>query len=277
MIKELEQKSIFIIREIKARFKNPALLFSSGKDSTVMVHLMKKALYGDMFPIVHIDTGYKFEEIYKFRDKLKNDWKFKRLIVVKNSKALEEGMNKDKGREICCHQLKTETLKQCIKRYNFDAILVGIRRDEHGIRNKERYFSPRDKEFRWKYAKKKEGGDSLLESLQDSEFDGWNIFATDYGKDIDHVRVHPLLHWNEIEIWQYIKENNIYVNPLYFARKGRRYRSIGCECCTKPIKSNADRIEKIIEELKTIKGQERDGRAKDKEEVMENLRHLGYM
>jgi len=274
MLKELEQKSIFIIREIKARFKNPAVLFSAGKDSTVMVHLMKKALYGDMFPIVHIDTGYKFKEIYEFRDKLVKDWDM-RLIKAKNEGALSLGMNKDKGRETCCHQLKTEALKMIIDTYNFDAILVGIRRDEHGIRNKERFFSPRDKDFKWQYAKERKGGDSGLESLQDSEFDGWNIFATDF-KDANHIRVHPLLHWDEFQIWQYIQQENIPVNPLYFAKNGKRYRSIGCECCTTPIGSTADNITKILKELKTIKGKERNGRAKDKEEVMESLRSLGY-
>lgn len=131
--------------------------------------------------------------------------------------------------------------------------------------------------FRWNYARENKGGDSGLESLQDVEFDGWNIFATDFGKDTGHVRVHPLLHWDEFQIWEYIEKENIPVNPLYFAKNNKRYRSIGCECCTSPIESNADTINKITKELKTIKGKERDGRAKDKEIIMERLRSLGYM
>jgi len=273
---ELESKSIFIIREIKSRFKNPVILFSGGKDSTMLLYLVKKAFFGEIpFPVVHIDTGYKFKEIYNFRDKLVKDWKLN-LIVAQNKEALKKGMNHNAGREVCCNLLKTEALKQCLNEHKFDAVLVGIRRDEHGVRNKEHYFSPRDKQFKWNYAREKLGGDSGLESLQDAEFDGWNIFATEF-KDSDHVRVHPLLHWSEFEIWDYIKKENIPINPLYFAKSGKRYRSIGCECCTTPIESKANTIPKIVEELKTIKGSERDGRAKDKEIVMERLRALGYM
>ena len=273
---ELESKSIYIMREIRSRFKNPAILFSGGKDSTALLYLVKKACFNHVpFPIIHIDTGCKFKEIYEFRDKLAKDLNLK-LIIAKNQKALDQGMNKDQGREICCNALKTEALKQCIKEHKFDAILVGIRRDEHGVRNKEHYFSPRDQQFKWNYAKEKKGGDSSLESLQDAEFDGWNIFATDF-KDADHVRIHPLLHWTEFDIWKFIEKENIPINPLYYAKDGKRYRSIGCECCTEPIDSKADTIPKIVEELKTIKGKERDGRAKDKEIIMEKLRSLGYM
>jgi len=276
MIKELEQKSEFIIREIRNRFKNPAILFSGGKDSTVMLYLVKRACYDKIpFPVIHIDTGYKFQEIYDFRDKLVKEWDLD-LIIAKNDKSLKEGMNKSKGREECCNILKTEALKQCIKKYKFDAILVGIRRDEHGVRNKEHFFSPRDKAFKWNYAKEKKGGDSGLESLQDVEFDGWNIFATDF-KDANHVRIHPLLQWDEFQIWKYIQEQNIPMNPLYFSDGKTRYRSIGCECCTAPVQSKADTIDKIVEELKNTKTLERAGRDKDKSKIMEKLRLLGYM
>ena len=273
---ELEGKSEYIIREIKSRFKNPCILFSGGKDSTVLVYLVKQACMGEVpFPVVHIDTEKKFKEVYEFRDKLVKDWNLN-LRVAKNMVALTHGINFDYGREKCCHLLKTVPLMEAIQSWGYDAVLVGIRRDEHSIRNKEHYFSPRDKEFKWNYAKEKKGGDSGLESLQDPEFFGWDIFSTDF-KDANHVRVHPMLHWTEQDVWEYIKMKGIEVNPLYFAKNGKRYRSIGCECCTSPIESDADTIDKIVKELEETHTQERAGRAKDKEQVMEKLRSLGYM
>ncbi len=272
---ELESKSIFIIRETLNKFKNPALLWSIGKDSTTLLWLVKRAFFGEVpMPVLHIDTGYKFKEIYEFRDKYAKEWGLN-LMVAKN----EETNATPKEKFKCCNERKTEALKQAVKKYKIDALLLGIRRDEHGIRNKERYFSPRDKQFRWNYAKKKKGGDSGLESLQDTELSGWNLFATDFGEDTDHVRVHPILHWNELEIWEYVKKENIPMVDLYFAKKGKRFRSIGCECCCNPVKSNADDINKIVKELKTTKVAERSGRAQDKEEeyMMQKLRSLGYM
>ena len=200
------------------------------------------------------------------------------MIVGKNDEAIKQGMSPDKfSRFQCCNALKTITLKNVIKKYNFDAIIVSIRNDEHGVRGKERYFSPRDKEFRWKTSKIKQDGDSGLESLQDAELSGWNLYSTYFGEDVDHVRVHPLLHWNEIDIWQYIKQEKLPINPLYFDVNGKRYRSIGCKHCTKSIKSKAKNVDEIIEELKITKTSERAGRTQDKEEIMEQLRALGYM
>jgi len=275
-LQDLEEKSIYILREIHTRFKNPVILFSGGKDSTVLLYLAKQAFMGEVpFPIVHIDTTFKFPEIYEFRDQLALDWKLD-LKTAKNETALAHGMNKFEGREKCCHALKTIALKQALKDGKYDAVLVGIRRDEHGIRNKEHYFSPRDKEFKWNYAKAETSGDSGLESLQDPEFFGWDIFATDFD-GADHVRVHPLLHWTEQDVWEYIKKEDIPVNPLYFSKGGYRYRSIGCACCTEPIESNANTVRKILRELKDTKGGERSGRSQDKEAIMEKLRALGYM
>jgi sulfate adenylyltransferase subunit 2 len=173
---------------------------------------------------------------------------------------------------------KTDALKQVIKEHGFDALLVGIRRDEHGVRNKERYMSPRDKEFRWNVAKEKAGGDSGMQSMQDTELAGWGLYATKF-KDADHVRVHPILHWTELDIWEYVEKENLPVNPLYFSKDGKRYRSLGCVPCTQPTESKADTIKKIIEEIKTSKESERGGRSQDKEEAhaMEKLRSLGYM
>lgn len=280
-LKKLESESIFIIREAMKRFKNPAILWSIGKDSTTMLHLCRKACFGQLtIPVVHIDTGYKFREIYDFRDKYAKEWKLK-LMIAKNTSA---DACPDNNKFECCNQRKTLTLKKVAEKYNIDAFIVGIRRDEHGIRNKERYFSPRDKGFNWNLVRDKENenkakGDAPFESLQDTELAGWSIFATDFGPDTSHVRVHPLLHWDEKDIWEYIRQENLPVVNLYFAKDGKRYRSIGCECCCSPVSSDADNIDKIIEELKTTKVKERSGRSQDKEDEynMQKLRSLGYM
>lgn len=279
---ELESKSIYIIREAYSRFKNPAIMWSIGKDSTTLLWLCRKAFYGKIpFKVIHIDTGYKFEQIYTFRDEYAKKWSLK-LVILQNKKAIKKGITPEKGRFECCNARKTEALKQVIKKYGFDALLLGIRRDEHGIRDKERYFSPRDKQFRWNVVKKKKkqnSGDSPFTSLQDAEFDGWNIFATDFGSTTNHVRVHPLLHWSELEIWQYIKREKIPITNLYFAKNHKRYRSIGCECCCKPVDSEAKDIDAVINELKNTIIKERDGRDQDKENEynMQKLRSLGYM
>ena len=256
-----------------------------GKDSTTLLYLCKKAFFGKIpFPVLHIDTSYKFKEIYEFRDRIAKEWNLN-LIVVRNEKAIKDGMGPDKGRFKCCNALKTEALKQAIKKYKFDALLLAIRRDEHVIRSIERYFSPRDEQFKWKIVKLKGNqneGDSPYEALQDVEFSGWGIYATDF-EGANHVRVHPILHWSELEIWEYIKEENIPIVDLYFAKETAngswRFRSIGCECCCAPIASQAKNVDEIIEELKVTKISERSGRAQDKEDeyMMQKLRSLGYM
>jgi len=261
---ELERRSISIIREAKAQFKNLAVLWSTGKDSTAAVWLCKKAFFGKVpFPVIHIDTGYKFPEIYEFRDKIAEKWELD-LIVAQNKEALAAGMSPEKGKLECCTQLKTEALKRLIKEYEFDALILAIRRDEHGIRAKERYFSPRDSDFRWKYT--------------DQPAEMWDLYVKP-SEDFSHMRVHPILHWTELDVWEYVKRENLPVNPLYFAKNGKRYRSLGCMPCTVPIPSNASTIDEIVEELKTTKIPERAGRAQDKERayMMQKLRSLGYM
>ena len=287
---ELEQESIFIIRECIAQFKNPAVMWSTGKDSTVMLHLCKKALFGDLtLPVIHLDTSFHLPEVYSFRDKITKKWKLN-LIIGRNEKALKSGMSPKKGKFECCTALKTEALKQILKKYKFDALIMSIRRDETYIRNLERFFSPRDKRFRWHLVRRKtkkemKKGDAPFVSLQDAEMSGWGLFASDFGPKCSHVRVHPLLSWLEIDVWRYIKKEKIPVNPLYFADyirknygwKAKRFRSLGCAPCTSPVDSTACTIDEIIQELKTTTVKERAGRSQDKEMIMRRLRALGYM
>jgi sulfate adenylyltransferase subunit 2 len=282
-INELEQKSIFIIREAYNKYGKIALLWSIGKDSTTLLWLIKKAFYGKVpFPVIHIDTTYKFPEMYTFRDKIAAEFSLN-LVVEKNEEALAKGIGyKTHDAFTCCNELKTNALKQAVAKHGFEALFVGIRRDEHGIRNKERFFSPRDNDFKWNIVKEKEkedGGDSNLVAMQDVELDGFGIYATDFGPGKSHVRVHPLLHWREIDIWRYIEKEKIPVCDLYFAKEGKRYRSLGCMPITAPINSNADTIPKIIAELEVTKIPERSGRKQDKEDThtMQKLRSLGYM
>ena len=262
---KLESQSIYIIREAYKQFKDVAILWSIGKDSTTMMHLVRKAFYGKVpFPALHIDTGYKFQEIYDFRDKWSEEWDF-RLLIGKNDEAIAAGIGPDTGDKLtCCGRLKTEALKQTIDKYHFKALLLGIRRDEHGIRAKERVFSPRNKQFQWDYKN------------QPAEL--WDQFKNKQEGE-EHIRVHPLLHWTELDVWKYIQREGIPIVDLYFAKDGKRYRSIGCETCCDPVDSDADTVDRIVEELKTTKVSERSGRAQDKERayMMQKLRALGYM
>ncbi len=257
-LNELEERSIYILREAQKRFKNMAALWSMGKDSTAMLALARKAFLGKVpFPVIHIDNGIDFPETYQFREMLAKKWKLNLIVAKSKIKPEISGFS-------CCGANKTEALKKVMKEYKFDALVVSIRRDEHGIRAKERVFSERDKNFRWNYKN------------QSAEL--WD----DYSSKLDlsgHIRVHPILDWNEIDIWNYIKKERIPVNPLYFSRNGYRYRSLGCTHCTVPLKSNAKNVDDIIKELKSTKTEERSGREQDKEReyVMEKLRALGYM
>ncbi len=257
-IKKLEERSIFIIREAKLKYSNIAALWSMGKDSTAMLALTRKAFLGKIpFPVIHIDNGIDFPETYEFRESLAKKWNFK--VIVGHSEIKPDSVG-----SACCGKNKPETLKKIMNEYGFDALIVSIRRDEHGIRAKERYFSPRDKNFKWDYKN------------QPAEL--WD----DYSSKADaagHLRIHPLLDWNEIDIWNYVKREKVPVNPLYFSRNGYRYRSLGCTNCTIPLKSNAKNVDDIMKELQTTKTEERSGRSMDKEReyVMQRLRALGYL
>lgn len=261
---ELENESIYIIREAYNRFRKPVMLWSMGKDSTVLLWLVRKAFFGACpFPVVHIDTSYKIPEMISFRDKKAAQWKLP-LVVIKNEKALKSGANPAMGRLKCCTALKTEPLKNFLKTGNCDAVLVAIRRDEEGSRAKERYFSPRGREFQW--------------DIKDQPPELWNLFQTDCPEGA-HMRVHPLLHWTEVDVWNYIKKEKIPMIDLYFSRAGSRYRSLGCVHCTSPIRSTASTIDEVIKELKGLSTGERAGRAQDQADdyAMQKLRTRGYM
>ncbi len=263
-IDELESKTIYIVREAYYRFKKIALLWSIGKDSTSLLWIIRKAFFGKIpFPIVHIDTGYKFQKIYEFRDKYAKEWGLN-LVISKNKQALEQGVCPKESKLQCCMALKTEALRQTIAQENFEALLLAIRRDEHGIRAKERYFSPRKEDFQWNY--------------QDQPAELWELYKSQQNEG-EHLRIHPMLHWTELNIWEYIYQEKIPIVDLYLAKNGLRYRSIGCESCCAPIPSRADSIKKILHELRTTNTAERSGRAQDKEDAytMQKLRSLGYM
>ena len=260
----LENQSIYIIREAYSRFRDVALLWSIGKDSTALLWLARKAFFGRIpFPVVHIDTTYKFPEIYTFRDRYARQWDLD-LVVVKNEDSAALQTSPEKGKFQCCMQRKTLALKQAIARHGWRALYLAIRRDEHGIRAKERVFSPRDEDFEWDY--------------QNQPPELWDQYKTQ-AADEEHLRVHPMLAWREIDVWQYIQREQMPIVSLYLSHAGKRYRSIGCETCCLPVDSSADTIDQVIEELKVSQVTERSGRAQDKESayMMQKLRSLGYM
>ncbi len=263
-LRDLENQTIYIIREAYAEFKNPAVLWSTGKDSTAMLYLCRKAFFGKIpFPVIHIDTNHKFRQMYKFRDAIAEEWDLD-LIVASNKQAINEGFGPQDGKLECCTRLKTDALKMCLDEYGFDALILAIRRDEHGIRAKERYFSPRGENFAWDY--------------RDQPLEMWDQYQGLVGEGM-HMRIHPILHWRELDVWEYVRREKLPTNPMYFSKNGARYRSLGCEPCTMPVESDAANIDEIVEELKTTKIAERSGRAQDKERIftMQKLRALGYM
>lgn len=287
----LENKSVHILREAYSELGNLCMLWSIGKDSTVLLWLARKAFFGHVpIPLVHIDTHHKIPEMIEYRDRLAAEWDLD-MIYGENTEALEKKETYPDGNVShidCCMKLKTEALTNTLNgswpryRYNhsrgvyekdsnreaYTGVIVGARADEEGSRSKERYFSPRDKNNDW------DVGD------QPPEF--WNQYKTDWAPGT-HVRVHPLLDWTELDVWEYIGREGIPVVPLYFDQgDGTRYRSLGCAPCTSPVQSTAKNVEEIIAELKTGKFAniaERSGRAQDKEGGggLEELRRSGYM
>jgi sulfate adenylyltransferase subunit 2 len=267
-LSKLESQSIYILREAYNKFDNLAMLWSIGKDSTALLWLARKAFFGQVpFPLVHVDTTYKIPSMIQYRDHLVREWKLK-LVVGKNEAALNAGETFPEGkltRVECCGKLKKDALKIVLDTHHFTGVIVGVRRDEDPTRAKERYFSPRDQNMEW--------------NVEDQPPELWDQFKTDFEKGT-HIRIHPLLHWTELNIWEYIERDAIPVIPLYFANeKGERYRSLGCYPCTFPIKSNARNVPEIVEELRHTRVPERVGRAQDKESegAFEQLRRDGYM
>jgi len=264
----LEAQSIYILREAFSRFARPAMLWSIGKDSTVLLWLARKAFFGHVpFPLVHVDTTFKIPSMIEYRDRLVREWGLD-LVVGRNRAVLESGAVFPAGRATrveCCGTLKKDALQEVLATHGFTGVIVGVRRDEEPTRAKERYFSPRDRDMRWEAAD------------QPPEF--WDQFNSDFAPGA-HVRVHPLLHWSEINVWEYIEREQIPVIPLYFANeRGERYRSLGCAPCTAAIKSTARTVREIIDELRFTRTPERSGRAQDQEseDAFERLRRDGYM
>jgi sulfate adenylyltransferase subunit 2 len=290
-LQQLEDHSVHILREAYASFRRLCMLWSIGKDSTVLLWLARKAFFGHVpFPLVHIDTGFKIPAMIAYRDRLAAEWDLQ-LLYGQNVDALREKRTFPDGtvdRLTCCSLLKTEALKKTLSgewpRYRFDratgryardpdvepftGVIVGARADEEGSRSKERYFSPRDRQNAWDV------------SGQPPEF--WQQYNTEFAPDT-HVRVHPLLDWTEVNIWEYISREAIPVIDLYFdSGRGRRYRSLGCEPCTKDIESTAGSVDAILIELvsgRLARVAERAGRAQDAEDEggLETLRRDGYM
>lgn len=292
-LRRLESQSIYIIREAYKEFKNKNLcmLWSIGKDSTVLLALTRKAFFGNIpFPLVHIDTHFKIPEMIEYRNRLALEMGFE-LIYGENTNALKNKLTFPDGnvdRITCCKNLKSDALKFTLSgewsRYRlnhktkefevwenkgpFGGVIVGIRADEEGSRSKERYFSPRGEESDW--------------NISDQPPEIWDYYNTSFPPKT-HIRIHPLLDWTELDVWEYIALENIPVVSLYFDKgDGKRYRSLGCAPCTKPVASTAKNVYEIIEELKVgkfAKVPERAGREQDKEDggSLETLRKEGYM
>src|SRR3990172_11220974 len=262
-LEKLEAKSVYIFREAYREFKNLCMLWSIGKDSTVLLWLARKAFFGHVpFPLVHIDTSYKIPEMIAYRDRVVREWGLN-LLIGQNKEALDDGMNHTQGRIVCCTALKTDALKLFLAQNDFTGVILGVRADEESTRAKERYFSPRDKHGDWDF--------------RDQPPELWDQFKTTFPEGT-HIRIHPLLDWREIDIWEYIRLENIPMIDLYFDRgDGTRYRSLGCAPCTLSIQSKAKTLDDVIEELRRTTVAERSGRAQDEGRGMEMLRKDGYM
>ncbi len=293
-LKQLEAESIHIIREVAAEFENPVMLYSIGKDSSVMVRLAQKAFYPGRlpFPLLHVDTTWKFRAMTEFRDKYCRDNGFQLLVYI-NEEARKAGVNPfDYGSNKYTGIMKTEALKQALNKYGFDAAFGGARRDEEKSRAKERVYSFRDRLHQW--------------DPKNQRPELWNLYNGKVNKG-ESIRVFPLSNWTELDVWQYIHMDNIPIVPLYFAaprpvvhRDGNlimvdddrmrlnpgekpeikmvRFRTLGCYPLTGAIESNATTLPQIIEEMLLAKNSERQGRVIDYDEAasMEQKKREGY-
>jgi sulfate adenylyltransferase subunit 2 len=259
---ELEAQSVYILREAFKCVQPLCALWSIGKDSTAMLWLARKAFFGRVpFPVVLLDTEMELPEVYEFRDKITREWALDSRVEPCPPQADIESDLPPAARAAA---RKTQGLKQLLERDGYRGVLVGIRRDEQATRAKERVFSPRS--F---------GGDWDVRR-QPSEF--WGHYATDVPAG-SHVRIHPLLHWTELDIWRYHRREGIPFVSLYLARAGQRYRSLGEKNITSPIASQAATLDEVIAELESTRDPERAGRAMDheREDAFERLRAAGYM
>jgi sulfate adenylyltransferase subunit 2 len=292
-LKTLEAESIYIIREAAAEFARPVMLYSIGKDSSVMLRLAQKAFFPGKipFPLLHIDTSYKFPEMIKFRDEYTRQIGAE-LIVHKNQEALDAGANPFAlGTQKCCGLLKTKSLLDALAEGGFTAAFGGARRDEEKSRAKERVYSFRDAFGQW--------------DPKNQRPELWNIFNSRINKG-ESIRVFPLSNWTEADVWLYVLLENIPIVPLYYAKEREvvlrdgaiivvydksalrpgestqrmvcRMRSLGCVPCTGAIRSEADTLPKIIEEMFTFRRSERENRAIDHDEEgsMEIKKREGY-
>lgn len=292
-LKELEDEAIYVMREVAAQFERPALLFSGGKDSITMVHLAWKAFRPAPFPfpLVHIDTGHNFPETIEFRDDLVKRYQA-RLIVGSVQESIDQGRVKEEtGPDASRNALQTVTLLDTIKEHQLDAALGGGRRDEEKARAKERFFSHRDVFGQW--------------DPKNQRPELWNLYNGRKNAG-EHFRVFPLSNWTEMDVWQYISEEQIPIPNLYFAHKRRvfnrngviladtefvtpqdgenvyeetvRFRTIGDATCTGAVISQASTMEEIIQEVAAARSTERGNRSDDKrsEAAMEDRKKLGY-
>lgn len=272
---QLEAQSIYIFREAFNKIDKMGMLWSFGKDSNVMIHLARKAFFGKIpFPLIHCDTELEMDEVYAFRDTYAKEWG---VNLISEICPPLESTDESLPHSARVAARKTGGLKNVLKEHGFTGIVTGIRRDEEGTRAKERVFSPRDTEGQW--------------DVKDQPPEFWDQFMTDFPPGT-HVRIHPLLHWTELDVWLYIQREQIPIVPLYYARpygeffgqdyggKMMRFRSLGEKGITFPLPSTAGTIEEIIEELKVTKVSERSGRpmgADEDESSFERLRADGYM
>ena len=259
---DLEARSIYILREAFNRIEPLGMLWSIGKDSNALLWLARKAFYGRVpFPVIQLDTEMELPEVYAFRDRLVPDWGLNLKVETCPPEA-EMDQTLPPGARAAAR--KTAGLRQLLERDRYRGMILGIRRDEQSTRAKERVFSPRNAEGAWDFRD------------QPPEF--WDQYKTEF-PDGTHVRIHPLLHWTELDIWRYTKREKIPVVSLYFARDGKRYRSLGEKNITFPVDSAADTIDAIIAELEVTRTPERAGRSMDheSEDAFERLRSDGYM
>jgi sulfate adenylyltransferase subunit 2 len=293
-LRRLEAESIHIMREVVAEFAHPVMLYSIGKDSSVMLHLAMKAFYPAKppFPLMHVDTTWKFQEMIQFRDATARRLGLE-LIVHVNEDGVKRGINPfDSGSALHTQVMKTESLKQALNKHGFDAAFGGARRDEEKSRAKERIFSFRDHHHGW--------------DPKNQRPELWRVYNTRINKG-ESIRVFPLSNWTELDIWQYILAENIPIVPLYFAAKRPvvardgalimrddermrllpgekveqrlvRFRTLGCYPLTGAIESDADTLEAIVSEMFTARTSERQGRLIDSDEKssMEKKKREGY-